>query len=418
MNQIDDAISQLKTANVRLNDLEALLGRDTLHSSPTHMEVDFLSQCNFRCLMCHQSKMEIPPSKLHDDQIDVLIDKLPILETVLIAGLGEPLLYKNIDKFLPYLSRYHCQAHMFTNGELIDQRLDVLSHLNRISVSFDGATKKTFEGLRAGSNFKKIVSNIQKLRQRCPNTCIVFSTVISRENVDQIQGIVTYAINLGMEEVHLSPVDHTPALALRRQDYQVYMDQLGEVRRLASSHGIIIFDNLSEAHFVQDCNSQITETDQAKAAQSRAEIPEAAIQKEIVKTENKMTSRKMIHHLSAESELDELARRHHVLKQHIITLEREINSPVAEVSIPSCTAPWKYSFARSTGGARLCPYADIDIGQIENVFDGEYNTPILQEVRKSIVHHTPALSVCRNCQDDHRDFRKDSIENTKKFYFR
>jgi hypothetical protein len=75
-------------------------------------------------------------------------------------------------------------------------------------------------------------------------------------------------------------------------------------------------------------------------------------------------------------------------------------------TLPYCSAPWKYGFARSRGDARLCPYADIGVGAIRAAFGGAYNTPLLEDVRASLAAGAPLLDVCRGCSDDHRGFRR------------
>ncbi len=413
MTKLEEAIDQLKGVNVQLNDLEALLGMSDLHACPTHLEIDFSIQCNFRCVMCHQSKIEIAPSMLNSDQVDLLIDRLPVLQTVLIAGLGEPLLYKPLEKFLPYVSRYRCEAQMFTNGELIDRRLDLLSHLDRIYVSFDGANRETFERLRVGSNFDRILSNLEKLRHHCPDTCIGFSTVVSNVNVGQVYGIVEHASNLGIDEVHLSPVSHTPSLALRVENCPVFETQLEEATKLANSTGVRIVSNLNPDHFGQDFNSKVTETDESKASRGRSK---KVVQSSEVTIKSPGESKKFIHQLSPDAELEELERRTYELAKHLTALEREVRGASTEIELPSCTVPWKYSFAKSTGSARLCPYADIEVGRIEEVLGGSYNSPILIDVRKSIAAGAPTFAVCRTCNDDHRSFRRASVEGAARLY--
>ena len=88
------AVNSCKQANIRLSNLETLLARNQTQSIPTHFEIDFLSECNLRCMMCHQSKFIMPHDKLTQKNLDAIIDQLPFVETVMIAGLGEPLLYK------------------------------------------------------------------------------------------------------------------------------------------------------------------------------------------------------------------------------------------------------------------------------------------------------------------------------------
>ena len=82
---------------------------------------------------------------------------------------GEPLINQNIFEMVKYLkdrdipSVIHSNAMLLTPSK-ITQMLN--SGLDRYIVSFDGATKETYEDVRKGSNFEKVVDNIRKLIQK------------------------------------------------------------------------------------------------------------------------------------------------------------------------------------------------------------------------------------------------------------
>lgn len=84
--------------------------------------------------------MKMGSFQLDEHDISTLIDSLPERDTVLIAGLGEPLLYPELDTFLMHTAQYRCHTHLFTNGQLIHRKINVLRQVDRISVSVDGAT--------------------------------------------------------------------------------------------------------------------------------------------------------------------------------------------------------------------------------------------------------------------------------------
>lgn len=158
----------LKRANALLGDLEALAGASRMHAVPVHVEVDPTSQCNLRCPMCHQSKLDMGRFRLGAADLDVLIDRLPYLDSLMIAGLGEPLLSPQLEPLLVQAARFGCRTHVFTNGQLIHRRLGALRRVDRISVSMRGATRATFETLRRGADFQRVIDNIRLLRAATP----------------------------------------------------------------------------------------------------------------------------------------------------------------------------------------------------------------------------------------------------------
>ena len=422
----------LKRINAELNNLEALAGVAKLQSIPTHLEIDFSSKCNLRCTMCHQSKLKMGSFQLQHADIDALINALPYVETVMIAGLGEPLLYRGLETFLPFLSRYGCHAHLFTNGQLIDKRLDALVHVQRISVSIDGASKAVFEELRRGASFERVINNVRLLRARAVKSTIVTSTVISNRNLHEIADIVALAVELGLNEVHLSPVDHTPALMLTPELYPAFEAQLVKARALASRAKLELHNNITAAHFRHNRNATIASSDLAKAAtlnELPVLFPGAQVEGQYselldstdleAQTEGSMDiSSQFIHGLDAQAEVAEIEQRISQQSAHLNALRKRIKQERQKLQTPYCSAPWKYGFARSNGHARLCPYADINVGAVRDKLSGNYNSVLLEQVRGSLAQGQPVLFVCQNCSDDHRQFRAVSLEHARRAFAR
>jgi MoaA/NifB/PqqE/SkfB family radical SAM enzyme len=399
----------LKRSNALLGDLEALTGAAHVHSVPPHLEVDPSSQCNFRCVMCHQSKLNMGRDRLGGADIDVLVDRLPYVDRLMIAGLGEPLLSPNIEPLLLQAARFGCRTHVFTNGELIHQRLAALRRAHRVSVSFDGATRETFEWLRPGANFHRILDNIRALRAAAPDAQIVTSTVVSRRNLHEVAAIVRLARALGMDEVHLAPVDHTPELALRPDDAAIYHAQMVTAREEAAHGGPGIHDGILPRHFNAGRNTQVSAKDAGTAPRAPTN-PRAPARWQPEATTTGVPARRLIHHLGPIRAQAEIARRLAVQSAHSARLRTVMRLRRTAVALPYCSAPWKYGFARSRGDARLCPYADVGVGTISEAFGAAYNTPLLQDIRASLAAGTPLLDVCRGCSDDHRGFRRAELE--------
>jgi MoaA/NifB/PqqE/SkfB family radical SAM enzyme len=397
-------LGELKGLNARVSDLEALLGTRQSCSIPPHLEVDFSTKCNLRCPMCHQSKLDMGKFELGAHTIDTLIDSLPQRDTVMIAGLGEPLLYPGLDTFLLHTAHYQCRTHLFTNGQLIHRKIDVLRHVDRISVSMDGATRATFETLRRGAQFATVCRNIGLLRKAAPSSVLVTSTVISRLNVGEAAAIILLAESLGMDEVHLSPVDHTETLALRPQDWTVFQQQLEGVKTRRTR----VVNNLQSRHFAAGRDSHVSSLDHQLAENVATPVPPAEAWPQpppLLPTQGTG-----IHHLPAAVQLEVLARRISALDVQRKVLLGML--PEAQPRIPYCSAPWKYGFAQSNGLARLCPYADFAIGAASDVLGREYNSPMLEQVRHGMRGNAPMLSVCQGCTDAHRQFRHDTLKRT------
>ena len=80
--------------------------------------------------------------------------------------MGEPLVNNNFFKMVDYASQSGICSEITTNGSLLNNKnIDFLkkSQLSRITISVDGATKKTFESIRIKSNFETVVKNSYNL---------------------------------------------------------------------------------------------------------------------------------------------------------------------------------------------------------------------------------------------------------------
>jgi len=100
-------------------------------------------------------------------------------------------------------------ATILTNGTLLN-RTNIAKlievGLKRIFISFDGATRETFEKIRKGASFEKIVSNIalfnslkKELGSADPEVCL--TTVLMRSNIEEFPEIVRLAGQFGIHSM-------------------------------------------------------------------------------------------------------------------------------------------------------------------------------------------------------------------------
>jgi radical SAM protein with 4Fe4S-binding SPASM domain len=81
---------------------------------------------------------------------------------MMLIGLGEPFLDPHIFERIELCHRHSVSTLLSTNGTLLDERVAALvlaSPLEQITLSFDGASKETFEFYRKGANFEKVRDN-------------------------------------------------------------------------------------------------------------------------------------------------------------------------------------------------------------------------------------------------------------------
>ncbi len=143
---------------------------------PRSILIEVTPLCNIRCVFCpcYIEGEEVTRYRKNKymtfDQFKRIIDQIEgkFNFQMNFTYSGEPLLNKSIFKMVKYLSGRNIPSVIYSNAmlltpEKITQMLD--SGLDRYIVSFDGATKETYEQIRVGANFEIVISNIKKLIQ-------------------------------------------------------------------------------------------------------------------------------------------------------------------------------------------------------------------------------------------------------------
>ncbi|MDW8130254.1 MAG: radical SAM protein [Bryobacterales bacterium] len=130
---------------------------------PVEYIVETTAKCNLYCPMCPREIYRQPKEDMTDAIFERLVaESAPAAEHMMLIGLGEPLLDPKIFDRIEYCARHGISTLLSTNGTLLDERaaarlLD--SPLEHVTLSFDGATKETFEYYRRGARFEQVREN-------------------------------------------------------------------------------------------------------------------------------------------------------------------------------------------------------------------------------------------------------------------
>lgn len=182
-----------------------------------NLQIDIGYKCNLKCIMClFSTGIESPKNSMTFDLFEKIGQKIfPEVRSVTFSGLGEPLLTEDFWQYVECCRRYDVpHVGFITNGTLLsgENIKHALSRADYIIVSIDGANKETFEGIRAGAGFERIISNIERLNYlRGDNKAapsLAFLTVLMNRNIKELPGIVGLAGKMNAEKVicqHLIP---------------------------------------------------------------------------------------------------------------------------------------------------------------------------------------------------------------------
>jgi radical SAM protein with 4Fe4S-binding SPASM domain len=83
-------------------------------------------------------------------------------EHMMLIGLGEPFMDRKIFDRIEYCEQHGVATLLSTNGTFLDEKMAARlldTRLQHITLSFDGASKETFEHYRKGARFEKVRDN-------------------------------------------------------------------------------------------------------------------------------------------------------------------------------------------------------------------------------------------------------------------
>src|SRR5258708_1193331 len=181
-------------------------------SLPRSIYIEPTSRCNELCQQCPRTLLSREDDRdLSFENFRYIVDQFPVLERVVLHGLGEPLLNKDLPQMIRYLKARGAYVLFNSNGillnakrgqELIDARLD------EYRLSMDGATRETYARVRGVDAFDKIWRNIrafipshQQHHASKPAVSLWFTAM--KENLHELPRLIDLAYEHGIREVYL-----------------------------------------------------------------------------------------------------------------------------------------------------------------------------------------------------------------------
>jgi pyrroloquinoline quinone biosynthesis protein E len=181
---------------------------------PIKLDIENASRCNFRCTMCPVS--DWPKGQragdMSLDEFKAIIDEQYGIVEIKLQGIGEPtLMGDDFFAMIQYARDRHIWVRTTTNASLLHLRENfrklVDSGPNEIQISVDGADKETFEKIRRGSNFERVLSNCRTINAYCKEQgppVTKMWTVVQSDNVHQLEDLVDLAAELEFPSYVLS----------------------------------------------------------------------------------------------------------------------------------------------------------------------------------------------------------------------
>jgi MoaA/NifB/PqqE/SkfB family radical SAM enzyme len=179
---------------------------------PVCLYLEVTNRCNLLCETCPRTFEDLePPEDMSWELFTSIIDQAPDLKRVVLHGVGEPMLVKNLPQMIRYLKARNIYVLFNTNGTLLaprKRREIIETGLDELRVSLDAAESESFLKVRGKDMFDRIVRNVgeftalqKEIGSQTPRVSLWLTGL--KETVDQLPDFVRLAARIGVKEVHL-----------------------------------------------------------------------------------------------------------------------------------------------------------------------------------------------------------------------
>lgn len=184
------------------------------------LQIESTTRCNLDCVYCAGKRLiksgEIEVGDIETEQVMAALEKVKgKVETVLYQGWGEPMLCRDLPKLLEAAHKIGAKTAIVTNGTIF--RKEVFDKCDYVSVSIDSLRQDY--SARRRSNPVKVKENILKLRKNYPDLSIRLSTVVSKENINDLEKIIGFAREISAQVEFLKQIGEA-LLPIDKDDIQ------------------------------------------------------------------------------------------------------------------------------------------------------------------------------------------------------
>jgi len=179
---------------------------------PRSIYIEPTSRCNELCQQCPRTLLSREEDRdLPFDQFREIVDQFPVLDRVVLHGLGEPLLNKDLPRMVKYLKDRGTYVLFNSNGTLLTSKRGqalIDAGLDEYRLSMDGATREMYARVRGVDAFDKIWRNMRNFvamqrEQDASKPAVSLWFTAMRENIAELPRLIELADENGIREVYM-----------------------------------------------------------------------------------------------------------------------------------------------------------------------------------------------------------------------
>jgi MoaA/NifB/PqqE/SkfB family radical SAM enzyme len=181
---------------------------------PRELYIESTSRCNETCDQCPRTHLGREPDRdITLAEVRHIVEQLPVIERVVLHGLGEPLMNAELPEIVAYLHERGAYTLFNSNALLLNEargRALIEAGLDELRISMDGATPATYARVRGVNQraLPHIIRNLaafealkRELGAERPRTSLWFTAM--RENIEELPRLVEIAAQTGVPEVYV-----------------------------------------------------------------------------------------------------------------------------------------------------------------------------------------------------------------------
>lgn len=172
--------------------------------------LELTTECMLACPYCYHGERRNSNKFFPFERFCSLLDELPNKLTIDLSG-GEPCLHPAIRSIIHLAAEKGHRVRLVTNGYLLPLfSINDLSLLETISISLDGTGPKDHDAIRGLGSFKRIEDGLVILKKAGLTSHVSFNITITRNNKNQLDKFIEYAIIKEVGSVNFECVHRIP----------------------------------------------------------------------------------------------------------------------------------------------------------------------------------------------------------------
>jgi pyruvate-formate lyase-activating enzyme len=184
---------------------------------PDRLYVESTNYCNLKCVMCPTGLGVIARPKGYMDMglfRRIVDETAPSAPAIVLHSWGEPMMHPELFDMVAYARSKDMWVETSTNITLLTEeriRKVLASGMSQLYLAMDGVTKATYERVRVGANYEKVLRNVERLlelkRETGSRLRVVLQIIAMNETQEEVAEFVRRWTRPEVDQVNVKHLD-------------------------------------------------------------------------------------------------------------------------------------------------------------------------------------------------------------------